>query len=129
MWRRISLVCAGAFSMGCAAATSTSRPVSIAGRDVITAAEIVASHVTDAYQAVLQLRPEFLRRRGTMVAPSLIAPPIMVYLDDVEFGTAESLRNVPLGRVRMIRYLSPNEADLRWGGLHPAGAIDVITLK
>lgn len=129
MLRRVSLFFIGLGAVGCAAATATSRPVVGVGRDVITAAEIVASHVTDAYQAVAQLRPEFLRHRGTTAVPAFTAPRVTVYLDDVEYGPAESLRTVPLGRVRTIRYLSPNEADLRWGGQHPAGAIHVVTMK
>jgi hypothetical protein len=52
-----------------------------------------------------------------------------VYLDDLPFGGVESLRSIPLERVRVIRYLSPFDADLRWGGSHPAGAILVTTLK
>lgn len=129
MWRRVSLLCLGLAVMGCAAATSGSRSVGSTGRDVITAAEIVASRVTDAYQAVAQLRPEFLRRRGATAVPTLRPPPVIVYLDNIEFGTAESLRHVPLGRVRLIRYLGPNEADLRWGKQHPSGAIHVVTLR
>jgi len=100
-----------------------------AGRDVLTAAEIVASRVTDAYQAVVQLRPEFLRHRGLTAIPSIVAPEATVYLDDLPFGPVESLRSIPLERVRIIRYLSPTEADLRWGGSHAAGAILVTTLK
>lgn len=99
-------------------------------RNVITAAEIVASRVSDVYQAVTQLRPDFLRRRtaSVMVAP---AKPnaVAVYLDDLPFGSLESLRSIPLERVRVIRYLSSFDADLRWGGSHPAGAILVTTLK
>lgn len=129
MWRRASVFCIGLVSMGCATATTTTRPAVGVGRDVITAAEIVSSHVTDAYQAVLQLRPEFLRHRGATAVPSLTPPSVIVYLDDIEFGPAESLRNVPLGRVRTIRYLSPNEADLRWGRQHPSGAIHVVTTR
>ena len=128
MWQRISLLCIGLVSTGCTAATSAGRPTLSTGRDVITAAEIVASRVTDAYQAVTQLRPEFLRRRSA-TAPISPSPRVIVYLDEMEFGTVESLRHVPLGRVRLIQYLSPNEADLRWGHRHPAGAIHVRTMR
>jgi len=129
MVSRVSLGCAAFFIMGCAAATSSGHRAERTGRDVITAAEIVAARVTDAYQAVLQLRPEFLRRRGSTAILSFTPPSVRVYLDDVEFGTAESLRQIPLGSVRLIRYISPGEADLRWGGTHAAGAIHVTTLK
>lgn len=101
-------------------------------RNVLTAAEIVAARVSDAYQAVTQLRPDFLRRRSTSVAASTYyykTVAVQVYLDDMPFGAEESLRNIPLERVRVIRYLSPFDADLRWGGSHPAGAILVTTMK
>jgi hypothetical protein len=130
MWRRVSYVLVGVSLTACAAATPSSRShFSNAGRDVLTAAEIVASRVTDAYQAVAQLRPEFLRRRGSTPSPSLSSPPVLVYLDELPYGTAESLHYIPLERVRSIRYISGSEADLRWGGSHSAGAILVTTLK
>ena len=131
MWRRASFVLAGASLCACAAAaTPSGRPAfASAGRDVITAAEIVSSRVTDAYQAVIQLRPEFLRRRGATASPSIPSPPVLVYLDDLPYGTVESLHVVPLERVRLIRYIPAAESDLRWGGSHAAGAILVTTMK
>jgi hypothetical protein len=96
---------------------------------VITAAEIVAARVTDVYQAVSQLRPEFLRRRGGAAMPAFAPAAIGVYLDELPFGGVESLRYIPLDRVRLIRYVSPSDADLRWGGSHPMGAILVTTLR
>ena len=127
MWRRALVLTIALACSACAAASSASRPVAKAGRNVITAAEIVSSHVTDVYQAVLHLRPEFLRRRAAPL-PSYTSPQVLVYLDDMELGYAESLRSVPLGRVRQIKYLSRNEADLRWPGRnHPSGAIQVVT--
>ena len=130
MWRRVSLVMVGLLCTACAAASSTTRPVRSAGRDVITAAEIVTSKVTDVYQAVMQLRPEFLRRRTPTLAAvsSYRAPQVSVFLDGMEFGPAESMRQIPLPRVRLIRYLTPTEASLRWGGRYPAGVIHVTTL-
>lgn len=131
MWQRVSLAFVGLSLMACAAATTTSRPNGVAGvgREVLTAAEIVASRVTDVYQAVLQLRPEFLRRRTTVMPLSPFgSAPIAVYLDEMPFGTAESLRQIPLERVRLIRYVSPTEANLKFGGSHPTGAILVTTM-
>lgn len=98
-------------------------------RNAITATEIVASRVSDAYQAVTQLRPDFLRRRSASVTMTPRPAAVSVYLDDLPYGGVESLRAIPLERVRVIRYLSPFDADLRWGGSHPAGAILVTTLK
>lgn len=130
MWRRVSYVLVGLSMTACAAAVQPSSRAAVrTGRDVITASEIVASHVTDAYQAVLHLRPEFLRRRNVRPVPAFASGQTSVYLDDLPFGSAESLRYIPIGQVRLIRYITPNDADLRWGGTHPAGAILVTTLK
>jgi hypothetical protein len=130
MWQRLSIMLVCTSLSACAASPST-RPIIVsgAGRDVITAAEIVASRVTDAYQAVAQLRPEFLRRRAFSSIPAFAAPEVSVYVDELPFGTMDSLHGVPLERVRLIRYLSPADADLRWGGSHTAGAILVTTMK
>jgi hypothetical protein len=99
-------------------------------RNVLTAAEIVASKVSDVYQAVTQLRPDFLRRRSNTVTMAPLRPnAVSVYLDELPFGNVESLRLIPLERVRIIRYLTPFDAELRWGGSHPAGAILVTTVK
>ena len=95
---------------------------------MITAAEIVAARVTDVYQAVTQLRPEFLRRRANTIGVTA-RPNVAVYLDELPYGGLESLRFIPLDRVRLIRYLSPSDADMRWGGSHPTGAILVTTLR
>ena len=99
-------------------------------RNFITATEIVASRVSDVYQAVTQLRPDFLRRRSSSATLTpMKATAVTVYLDELPYGGVESLSSIPLERVRVIRYLSPFDADLRWGGSHPAGAILVTTMK
>ena len=130
MWRRVTYAIVGVSLTACAATTTSSRPfLANTRRDVITAAEIVTSRVTDAYQAVVHLRPEFLRRRPVRPAVAPMQSSIPVYVDDLAFGDTESLRYVPLERVRQIRYLNATDADLRFGGSHPAGAILVTTLK
>ena len=129
MWRRALVVLAGLSSTACAAGPSMYHAASATRRDMITATEIVASRVTDAYQAVMQLRPEFFRRRGRLGAATPVHAAAEVYLDELPFGNLESLRYIPLDNVRIIRYISPTDADMRWGGSHPLGAILVITRK
>jgi hypothetical protein len=115
-------------SASCAAASTSARPFSSATSNVLTAAEIVASHVSDAYQAVTQLRPDFLRRSYASPVPTVSdSYTVDVYLDNLRIGGADALREIPLGDVRSIRYLPPMDADMRFGGEHPAGAIIVST--
>ena len=130
MWRRAFVPVVGLLLAACATSTNgaPSSRYSLTSRDVITAAEIVASRVTDAYQAVTQLRPNFLRRRAT--PPGVVGgnASVAVYLDDLFYGGVESLRQIPLERVRVIRFITPMSADVRYGGSHPSGAILVTTL-
>jgi len=133
--KRVVFMVAGFTQLACATSGQSSSSdglpsIASAGRNVITAAEIVASRVSDVYQAVTQLRPEYLRRRSAAPAVPQIgsSPTLAVYLDDLPYGGVESLRSIPLDRVRLIRFVAPFEADLKWGGTHPAGAILVTTL-
>lgn len=126
----ISISLSACVSAHSATSTESMSLKATSARNVLTAAEIVASKVTDVYQAVTQLRPDFLRRRSNSFTMTPSRPSALsVYLDELPFGNVESLRSVPLERVRIIRYLSPFEAELRWGGSHPAGAILVTTIK
>lgn len=131
MWRRTVLLGAAWTLVACAASSAPPAYHAAAAvrRDMITAAEIVAARVADAYEAVARLRPEFLRRRGRVVGTMAAQPNVMVYLDELPYGGLETLRHIPLERVRLIRYLSPSDADMRWGGSHPTGAILVTTLR
>ena len=131
MLRRALFVLASISCIGCAAAGPPTHHASRGmRRDMITAAEIVAARVTDVYQAVMQLRPEFLRRRGGSIhGASTLVTNVVVYLDELPYGSVESLRYIPLERVRVIKYVSPTDADMRWGGSHPTGAILVMTLR
>jgi hypothetical protein len=130
MWRRFIYVLVGVSSVACAATTPSTRPLKTVRREVITAAEIVAARVTDVYQAVAQLRPEFFNRTRSMepMAPGRQGP-IAVYLNETPIGGEESLRSIPLDEVRQIRFMTSTQAEFRWGRSHPRGAIVVQTAK
>lgn len=128
MWRRLFTVLAGVSTAACVATTPNVRPLKSVRREVITAAEIVAARVTDVYQAVAQLRPEFLNRRSVgPVAPYHSA--IAVYLNEMPIGGEEALNTIPLDEVRQIRFMTRTQAEFRFGRSLPRGAIVVTTLK
>ena len=133
MWQRVALLVVGLGTTACAAATSTARPVESAGRNVITAAEIVGSHVevqvSDLYDAIKRLRPEFLRRRTNMPDSPFTESHIIVYVDGVQYGPVETLAMIPMELVSTIRYIRPAEANIRYGRAHVSGAIEVITTR
>jgi hypothetical protein len=76
---------------------------------------------TSAYDAILRLRPAWLRTRGGSEGD------IRVYIDGVNAGDTQRLRVMSLDRVREMRRISASDATTRWGTGHTAGAIEVIT--
>lgn len=98
-------------------------------RDLLLAEDIVLAHASDVYEAIAQLRPEFLR---TNQHPGLAASErdgIKVYLDNMELGGVDQLRAMPVDRVTAIRYVAGGQATLRWGPSHGRGAILVSTSR
>ena len=96
-------------------------------RNVLTAEEISRITVGNVYEAIEQLRPEYLRSRGAISFRSASAPRAAVYLDAVYFGTLASLRNIRATQVMLIEYLSASEATTRFGTNHAGGAILVTS--
>ena len=114
--------------VACARQTSTAAPAT-GSSDALRADELRRSGATDLLSAVQRLRPAFLRTRGrtSMVRTEEVEP--VVYLDDRPYGSLASLRDIQVSTVVEVRYLSPAQAQMRWGGGegHSAGAILVIT--
>jgi hypothetical protein len=97
--------------------------------NVITEAELASRSTLTARQAIEQLRPQFLRTRGTTtLGNAQTSDVIWVYVDGTRMGTLEVLNNIGVHEIREIRYLSPSEATNRYGTGHVQGAI-VITRK
>jgi hypothetical protein len=100
-----------------------------AARDpkVITKEEILASHATNAYDAVSMLRPNFLQFHGqTTITGSDTGYP-RVYLDHILFGDLTSLKSLDAFGVLEIHYYNGTEAQSRFGLGNVAGAIEVIS--
>jgi hypothetical protein len=98
------------------------------GSDVLFASEIVKAQVLDTYQAVSQLRPQFLKLRGPLL-PTANHLGLRVFLDDMDVGGVDALRSIPIEQVTAIRYLDASDAQFRWGNDHPYGVILVLTSR
>ena len=91
----------------------------------LTQAELLARESRDAYEAVRQLRPNWLRTRGQT---SLQAPqPVVIYIDGVRMGGPENLQRISTDAVMSMEYVSAIEASQRFGLDHTNGAILVET--
>lgn len=97
--------------------------------NVITEAELASRSALTARQVIEQLRPQFLRVRGTTtLGNAQTGDVIWVYFDGTRMGTLEVLNNIGAHEIREIRYLNPSEATNRYGTGHVQGAI-LVTRK
>lgn len=107
-----------------ACASADSRGVS--GRtDMLMRWEIAESIQSNAFDLVRQMRPTWLRVRGPNSINS--NQTVTIYLDGVRMGGVESLYSIPVMTVEQMRFLSPPEAQSRFGLNNTAGAIAVTT--
>ena len=125
--------CASSRTTGQASDPETSTVASPARQrkdpNVITEAELASRSALTARQVIEQLRPQFLRVRGTTtLGNAQTGDVIWVYFDGTRMGTVEVLNNIGAHEVREIRYLNPSEATNRYGTGHVQGAI-LVTRK
>lgn len=129
--RGIVLVLAALTLGACAAGAAGSK--SVTDRDLLTREQIAGTHASNAYDAVMKLRSNWLRQRGTTQMPAANGGgqfqenAIQVYLDDQRLGEIATLRTIEAGMVHSIRFYPPAEASARWGFNHGGGVISVHT--
>lgn len=91
---------------------------------MIRLAELEATRQSNLYDAVRQLRPFWLTRSTRNRSGEA---GIAVYLDDQYIGNASALHRLPVHATALIRYMSPTEAQVRFGpvnGLRPAIVVE-----
>ncbi|MGH7443489.1 MAG: TonB-dependent receptor plug domain-containing protein [Longimicrobiales bacterium] len=125
MIRRILCVALLAALAGCASSGSGNR--SLQSRNLITAAEVQAIHVTTVYEAIMQLRPHFLQTRGQASIRDPSAGEPVVYVNGVRYGGTKTLQGMRAMDVAEIRFLSASDATTRYGTGHVGGVIEVRT--
>ena len=100
-------------------------PERTGNRDVITREEMRAVQVSNAYDAIQRLRPEFLRARGT--GSRRAASPIIVYVNGVRSGGLEVLRTLAAADVNEVRRINAADATTLHGTGHSSGALIITT--
>ena len=110
----------------CAAGTQGTAERSRSSRDPITIDEMQSvQSLANGYDVVQRFRPRWLRARGRSSMSS--SAPVVVFLDNVHFGGVETLYNISIERITMIRYFDAADATGRWGTGFSGGAIEVLT--
>jgi len=92
---------------------------------LIDGEELREANAQNLYEAVRIRRPAWLTKtiRGASGDEAVV-----VYLDDRKLGLLPVLRSLRVDLAERLRYLSPNEAQLRYGPLHGALAAIVIEI-
>ena len=121
-WIRVALLAAAIG--GC---HSVAKPAGGSQHNVITTEEIDASNANNVYDLIARLRGEFLKDRGKISIKSNTREQAVVFLNDQEYGTLETLRNMPPGRLSEIRYYSGIEAVNRYGSQYGGGVVLLVS--
>lgn len=123
-WSVLSVALA-VLALAACATRSGHRP--LAERDLLVADEIHRTSAVTAYDAVRQLRPEWLRRRGRSSIQNATAEVLVIYLDGARVGTLQMLRSISVGSILDIRHLDASDATTRFGTGHAGGALLIRT--
>jgi hypothetical protein len=116
----LALVLAGAACGGRSAAPE--RP---SHSRVLTYEQIHTYNASNALDLIRALRPVWLQKRGQQSLN--FEGDIMVYLDNVRYGTVQVLRSIPTTGITRIEYFDASAATQRWGTGHSHGAIAIST--
>jgi hypothetical protein len=103
------------------------RQIDESDRNIITAEQIEAAKVPTAYDVIVKYRANFLHSRGPNSITLKQPKEPTVYLDNVEYGTINSLRNIPSIQIAQIRFIEGWDAMTKYGSDHVAGVIQIYT--
>lgn len=96
-------------------------------RNVITAEEIQAVSASTAWDVVAKLRGNFMHSRGSNSIHVKVNKEPTVFLDNVEFGTLDKLRQIPVSQISEIRFINGWNTESKFGAGYIAGIIQVMT--
>jgi hypothetical protein len=127
MMRVVSIGVLFASAVLACAPPPSSFPGGMPNANVITREDIEAVSVSNAYDAIARLRPQFLNSHGkTTIYGSDTGYP-QVYLNHQRYGDLQSLRTLDVNGITEIHYYNGTEATTRFGSGNVSGAIEVIT--
>ena len=118
--------CVVALAAGCAsrAAAPHGEP------DLLTAEQLAGYRHQNAYDAIRQLRPQWLRSargQSSIVESTSSQRGLRVYVDGILFGRAPDLRSLEVRAIREVRFLDAPKATLQYGTNHAEGALVITT--
>ena len=115
-------------SGACASSGQGTSQAPAGNRYVITESELATVGDLSAYDAVVRLRPTFLRSRDPQTPTHQIPTEVAVFVGTGKTEGLPALRTILARAVKEMRFYEPPEANTRFGTGHNGGAIQV-TLK
>ena len=116
-------VCMALLAAGCASVARSRDPRP--NGDLLELVDIQNATQPNAYELIRNLRPHWLEvRGGGSVGATMVK---RVYLDDLDLGGIEHLRQITTPTIESIRYYDGPAATQRWGSGHAAGVIQIRT--
>jgi hypothetical protein len=114
---------------GCARTTSAWYPRTPISADVITAAEISRGSPQNAYSALEQLRPFFLRPRPSGVDVRGLPPRMHVFIDGAFSGDLDVLKMIPASEIESITRVQPSMAFTTMGAIRASDGVLMVRLR
>ena len=111
----------------CSSATTAGSPTE--KRSTITPEEIqkVSNPGWSAYDLISRVRPEWLRARNPQTLREPDPVYAVIYVDDIQQGEVESLKDITISRVVSVQYINAYDTTARFGQTFQGGAIMVRT--
>jgi len=106
-----------------------SRPVESGGHYLITQSELDAVAVNSMYDAVLRLRPHFLKNRTVAAHGKAANAPLMLYVNDERMESIDDLRRISPSEVMEVRFYEPQQANAYFARYNNAGGAIAIRLR
>lgn len=125
---QVAALCAALVAAGCGTGRTPDASPPRSGDDVLLEEEIRMSKAGNLYEAIRMRRPRWLQRAQTRPTALGRAPAeVVVYLDGQRFGGPESLQRLTATSALWVDFLTPSEAQARFGHDNLAGVIHVHT--
>jgi hypothetical protein len=124
--------CASSGASSGATGSSAARPHR--NNAVITSEDMSELHLTNLYEVVQRLHPEWLapRNAATLTTPTTGnasgMTQVQVYLDSQRAGSPDVLRQIPISGAASVHYFDAPEAEIRFGNGNLYGVIQVVTI-
>ena len=95
--------------------------------NLITREELLTAPSSNAFDAIMNLRPSLLRSRGGKTADGNFPQRPQVFLDGQQYGDIETLKTISVQSITSIRLLNAADATTKYGYGYPSGVIEVST--